>query len=108
MSGMQIRAFCPLGVNKTVNVAVSVVSQSLAIPDTPLGTRAIRLVVLGTQPIFIELVKQNRAAGATTTTSMAMLNNSVEVFTLPNDVTALVVIAAATGSTLYMTYGEGI
>ena len=105
---MQIRAFRPLSNNKTVNVVVSVASQSLAIPDIPLGVRAIRLVVLGTQPIFIEFVKQNRSTTVSTTTSMVMLNNSVEVFTLPNDITSLIVTSAGAGSTLYMTYGEGI
>ena len=108
MSGMQIRAFRPLGVNKTVTTIVTTASQSIAIPDAPLGARAVRLVVVGTQTIFIDFVKQNRATGASVTTSMAMLPNSVEVFTVAVDVTAIVVVAAATGSTLYITFGEGI
>ena len=106
MSSLQLRAFRPLGTNKTVNLPVTAAAQFLAIPDT-LGTRAVRLVNLGADTVFIEFVQN--AETAALTTSMPMLPNTAEVFTLALDVVRLSVIGAAgTGSTLYATYGEGL
>ena len=106
MSGLQIRAFHPLGNNKTVNITTTAASQTLAVPDT-LGTRAVRVVNSGTDISFLEFTTATGAAAATTT-SMPMLGNTVEVFTFPNDVTQIRVIGAAGGSVLYVTYGEGL
>lgn len=105
MSTLQLRAFRPLGNNKTVNVAVTAATQFLTIPDT-LGTRSVRLVNLGPDTIFIEFVQAAQTAAVTT--SLPMLPNTVEVFTLPLDVTRLSVIGTTTTSTLYATYGEGL
>lgn len=104
---MQLRAFRPLGNNQTVNIAVTASSQSLTIPGVPYGTRAVRIVNLGTDTIFIEF--QDAATGAAVATSMPMVANTVEVFTLPNDKLTIKVIGAAGAlSTMYVTYGEGL
>lgn len=104
---MQIRAYRPLGNNKTVNLVVGTASTSLAVPDVPFGTRALRIANIGTQVVFIELTT-GTAIAASLTTSVPLLPGSVEVFTLANDITHVATIAAATGSTLYITYGEGM
>lgn len=106
MSGMQIRAWRSLGNNKTRNIAVGVTNQTLAIPDTPFGTRALRIVNVGTQTVFVELGLSTVVADVTT--SIPILPGSAEVMTIPNDITTIATIAAATGSTLYFTYGEGL
>lgn len=105
MSTPQLRAFRPLGNNKTVNLAVTAAAQFLSIPDS-LGTRSVRLVNSGTATIFIEFVQASQTAALTT--SLPMLPNTVEVFTLPTDVTRLSVIGTGTTNTLYVTYGEGL
>lgn len=107
MSDPQLRAFRPLGNNKTVNILTTAASQTLAVPDSPLGTRAVRILNSGTELTFIEFTTAAGAAAAATT-SMPMVGNSVEVFTFPNDVTQLRVIGVAGGNTVYVTYGEGM
>lgn len=99
----QLRAFRPLGNNKTVNLVVSAASQNLTIPDQ-LGTRSIRIVNSGTNLIFVEF----GTATATAATSMPLLGNTVEVFTFANDITALQIISTGAGNTVYVTYGEGL
>lgn len=102
----QKRAFRPQGVNNTVNLAVTAASQLLAIPNTAQGTRSVRVVNSGTQTVFLDFVTTTGTAVATT--SMPVLANTVEVFTFGNDVTHITAIAAATGSTIYITPGEGL
>lgn len=104
----QKRAFRPLGKNKTVNLAVTASNQYIAIPNTPLGTRSIRVVVIGTATVFMEHAESNTTSPATTTTSMPQMANTSEVYTISTDITHLAVIAAGTGSTVYLTYGEGL
>lgn len=108
MAGTFIRAFRPLGVNKTFSIAVTAASQTLVIPDTPFGTRALRLVNSGSQLIFVDFLNSGQAGVASVTTSMPLFPNTVEVFTIGNDIGSMVVIAGAVGSTLYATYGEGL
>jgi hypothetical protein len=62
---------------------------------------------IGTVVIHVEIVEL-AATAATTTTSMPVLPNSVEVFTFANDKVGLAVIAAGVGSTVYITPGEGL
>lgn len=106
MSSSQLRAFRPLGVNKTVLLAVTAASLSLPIPDVPFGTRALRVANIGTQTVFLDFV--TTVGVASVTTSIPLLANTVEIFTIGNDITALQAIAPAIGSTLYITYGEGL
>lgn len=103
---LQKRAFRPQGVNKTVNIAVTATSQLLAIPNTAHGTRSLRIVNSGSQTIFLDFVTTTGTSVATT--SMPMLAGTIEIFTFANDITHVAVIAAATGSTMYITPGEGL
>ena len=106
MSGMQIRAFRPFGNNQTVNITTTAASQNLAFPARN-GTNAVRIVNLGTDPSFIEFA-QVAGVTAAAATSIPLLPNSAEVFTLANDVVGLRVVGAAGGSVLYVTVGEGL
>ena len=106
MSTMQLRAFRPLGNNRTQSQAVTAANASVLINDTPLGTRAIRLVNAGADTIFIEL--STGAGVAAAATSMPMLPNTTEVLTFARDLTHVNVVGLATGSTLYITTGEGL
>jgi len=89
----------------TVNIAVTASSQVLAINSTPIGVRSVRVVNTGTQTIFLKF------GISTTTATLAdgfpVLSNTVETFLLQNEVTHVACIASATGSTLYVTVGEG-
>lgn len=102
----QKRAFRPQGVNNTVNLAVTATSQLLAIPNTAHGTRSLRIVNSGSQTVFVDFVTTTGTAVATT--SMPLLAGTVELFTFGNDITHVSAIAAATGSTIYITPGEGL
>lgn len=106
MSTLQLRAFRPLGNNKTVSIVTTGASQSLTIPDVPFGTRSVRIVNSGTDISFIEFAQGTITAALAT--SMPMLPNTVEVFTIGNDITTLRVIGAAGANNLYVTYGEGL
>jgi hypothetical protein len=62
----------------------------------------------GTDTIFIEM-RNSGATAAAAATSMPMLPNSVEVFTISNETTSVQVIGVTGGvSTLYVTVGEGL
>lgn len=107
MSTPQLRAFRPLGNNKTVNIVTTTASQTLNIPNWPLGTRALRVVNLGTDTSFIEFTATVGLVAAVTT-SMPLLPNSVEIFTVTNEMNNMRVIGTAGGNTVYITYGEGM
>jgi hypothetical protein len=103
----QIRAFRPSVQNGTVNIAVTASNQVLTLGSpVPQGTQALRVANIGTQTVFIEL--GTSAAVAAVTTSMPLLANTTEVFTIKNDITSIAVIAGNTGSTIYVTAGEGL
>lgn len=107
MGTTNIRAFKPFKVNGTANLAVTASSQTLAIPaGVGVGTPAVRVANVGTQTIFIDFGLSTGTAS--TSTSMPILANTVEVFSIVNDVTHLAVIAGSTGSTVYLTVGEGL
>lgn len=106
-STSQLRAFRPLGNNKTVNIVTTVATQTLAIPNTPFGTRALRVVNSGVDITFIEFTATTGLVAATTT-SMPMLGNTTEIFTIANEMNNIRVIGAAGGNTIYITYGEGL
>lgn len=63
-----------------------------------------RLANIGTQTIFVAL----GTVTASASTSMPIMANTIEMFSLPGGVNTLSVIAAATGSTLYATIGIGL
>jgi hypothetical protein len=95
-------AFQPRGgAASTVSIAVTASAQAVGLPVLAAESCTVRLVNAGTQTVFIAFTGTAVAA-----TSMPMLANTVEVFSMPNG-SALSVIAAATGSTLYATVGDG-
>lgn len=99
-----IRPFGQIQGSNTSNIAVTATSQPLAVPVAGIGVRSIRIANIGTQVIFLKFAAGTSAA--TVTTDMPMLANTVETFLLPNDIGSINVIAAATGSTMYLTVGE--
>jgi hypothetical protein len=100
-------AFAPNSPNATINVAVTASSQALG-PLKVSSTSQVRFVNSGTQTVFIDVVSAAASAPtATAATSMPMLPNTVEVFSVPQGA-QIAVIAAATGSTLYATVGDGM
>lgn len=98
----EVRTFRPLAA--TQSLAVTAASQPISL-NFLLGTRAVRLSNVGTQTVFI---KFGTGAAATTTDDMPLQAGNTELFTIGNDITTITVIAAATGSTLYSTIGEGL
>ena len=89
----------------TTALAVTASNQTLTMsPNGGSMTRSMRIAVIGTQTVFVAL----GTVTSSVTTSMPILANSVEVFTLPAGLTTLSVIAAGTGSTIYVTIGEGV
>ena len=89
----------------TTALAVTASNQTLTMsPNGGSMTRSMRIAVIGTQTVFVAL----GTVTSSVTTSMPILANSVEVFTLPAGLTTLSVIAASTGSTIYVTIGEGV
>jgi hypothetical protein len=88
-----------------VNLAVTGSSQVLAVNSTAIGTRSVRVANIGSQTIFIKFGTANTTVSATSGTPM--IPNSVETFLLRNEVTHIAAIAGSTGSTMYVTVGEG-
>lgn len=109
MSQVYVRPFVPKppNGNNTVNVAVTSSNQSLALgANKGQGFQAVRIVNSGTQNIFLNF---SQAAGtAAVATDLVMLAGSVEIFGLHPDISFINVIAAASGSTMYVTVGEGV
>lgn len=101
-----IQAFQPAPTAaSTTALAVTGSNQTLTLsPNGGAMTRSVRLANIGTQTVFVAL----DTVASSVTTSMPILANSVEVFTLPAGITTLSVIAAGAGSTLYATIGDGV
>ncbi len=102
-----IRPFGQLQGQNTSNLAVLATTANVAVPVSGIGFRSIRVTNIGSQNIFVNFGNSN-AITAVLTTSMPVLANTVEVFLLPPDITFVAAIAAATGSTMYLTVGEGV
>ena len=102
----QFFPFAPgAGATNTSNIAVTTVNQTFTLtPSVGSDGGSIRLVNSGTQTVFIAI----GTVGSSMTTSMPMLANSVETFTMGGGLFTLSVIASAAGSTLYCTIGMGI
>lgn len=86
----------------TANLAVTAASQTVTLGTIPQGGCEARLLVRGTQDVFVRFDGTAAAVG----TGMPLAPGVVEVFSFVpgNSITA---IAAATGSTLYVTLGQG-
>jgi hypothetical protein len=70
------------------------------------GTRTIRFANIGTVTVFVAF-GVGSAPTAALASSMPLLANTVEAFTIPPDVTHYSLIASGAGSTLYSTIGVG-
>lgn len=102
---MQLRAFRPLA--NTQNLVVTGSAQTLPL-NYQLGTTSIRVWNNGSQPIFFVVNDATSNNTASLTTSMPVAAGNTEVFTIGNGSINLSIIAPTTGSTVYVTQGEGL
>lgn len=102
---MQTRAFRPLAL--TQNIAVTAAAQSQTF-NYSLGTFAVRFCNVGTQTVFILPRETGNTTDATVTNAIPIPAGQTEIFTMSQGTINFSVIAAATGSTLYTTVGEGL
>ncbi len=102
---MQLRAFRPLA--DTQNVAVTASAQTLTL-NYQIGTNAMRVCNIGTQTVFFVVNDATSGKTASAATSTPIPAGNTEIFTLGNGSINLSIIAAGTGSTLYVTQGEGL
>lgn len=103
MAYVYVRAFQPA--SPTVNVAVTAASANVLITRPNMGTQTVRLHNSGTNTVFVEFGKTS-AVTASLTTSIPLLPNSVETFTIMNDQGYVAAIAGGSGNTLYITTGD--
>ncbi len=101
----QLRAFRPLA--DTQNVVVTGTAQTLTL-NYQIGTNAMRVCNIGTQTVFFFINDTTSAKTATVSAAMPIPAGNTEVFTLGNGAINLSIIASTTGSTLYVTQGEGL
>ena len=110
---MQVSAFVPRASNAaqadpptgTVSLAVTAAIQQITLPNAPYATETIaRFAVIGTGPVYW---CYGNSASLSTSNGVPQLQNSVELYGIPRNVTQISVIAAATGSTLSVTIGDG-
>lgn len=101
----QRRAFRPLAA--TQNIAVTASSQTQTF-NYSLGTFAVRYCNVGTQTVFVLPSESSIPTAATVTNAIPIPSGQTEIFTSATGTINFTVIAAATGSTLYTTVGEGL
>lgn len=92
------------GVSSTTSVAVTASSQQLTLPSVSSDGNSAVLTTIGTQTVFIAY----GSVTASVTTSMPLLAGTQQTIAIPGGVSQISVIAASTGSTLYVTIGEGL
>lgn len=100
----QGRAFRPLA--PTQNIAVTATAQTVTF-NVSMGVFAVRFCNIGTQTVFL-LVGETTQTTATVNNAIPLPAGQTEIFTFSQGTLTFSVIAAATGSTLYTTVGEGI
>lgn len=101
----QVSAFSPTG--GCTSLAVTASSQTLT-PDASGMMSQYRILVDGTVKVFIRFGAAGSSPVATVADpSIPLFPGVVEVFTLPPGV-VIAAIAASTGSTIYVTPGEGM
>lgn len=90
------------GANSTASLAVGTTAAPVVFAGViPAEGVTVRLVNGGSQVVFLSF-----SGTATLLAGMPMIPNSVETFSLPPG-SVISAIAAATGSTLYATLGDG-
>lgn len=103
--------FAPTGaaqiaVASSVVIAVTAVAQQLTIPTPSSNGATMRLANVGTQ--VVHWLYGNLTVAATgAAMGVPLLPNTTETFAIPAGFTQLSVIAAAGGSSLYVTLGDG-
>lgn len=86
----------------TLSIAVTASNQTFTLPVN-VQNGQILLTNIGTQTVFVAM----GTVTSSITTSMPLMANTASIFTIPDAVTTLSVIAGNTGSTLYATAGVG-
>lgn len=100
---MSINAFKPYDFD-TLKSTLDGSSNRVALPQPARSNDVVKVANIGTSAAFTKI---GGSAVAATTSSMPVLANSVEVFTLNAGDTHVAIIGAA-GSDVYVTMGTGI
>jgi hypothetical protein len=96
------RPFQPIAA--TQNAAVTSTPATITLTHAGADVSGtVRIANIGTQTVFIRL----DGTAADVTTAIPLLANTVEVFSLLTGATTIKHVAAASGSTLYVTPGVG-
>lgn len=98
-----MKVFEPVGAstqNEAVTTSAETISLSAKVSDFD-GT--VRLLVIGTQTVFVTL----DGTAPTTSNGIPLRPDQPEAFSMPTGKLDIKHIAAATGSTLYVTPGRG-
>lgn len=103
MNNINQPAFNPKG-NSTVNIASGASSANVQFQTSPGLSRHLRVLNTGTVTVFVEFGQSGVVAS--TTTSMPVLSNEVEIFGV-GDCTWVAAISASS-ATVYFTPGEGM
>ena len=101
-----VRPFGQLQGANSATLAVTGTTGRVAVPVSGIGFRSLRIANAGTQTIFVNF--GTSTVNAVIANDMPILAGSVEVFLLPPDITHVAAIASTTGSTMYLTVGEGV
>lgn len=99
---MYLRPFSPAG--DTVSLAVLTTSANKAVTAPAIGNRSIRIYNAGTAEVFIAI--GDSSVTVTASNGIPLKPGDFEIFLLKNNATHVAAIAAATGSTIYLTTGE--
>lgn len=102
---LQQRAFRPVA--NSQSTAVTATSQTVILNNTN-GTRAIRILIEGTETVYVAFGQGSPVTALADGTHMAILENTVEVFTIGREVDRISFIAGVAGSTIRTTIGEGL
>ena len=100
------QAFFPKKDNSTVSLAVTASNQALISGSGSTNGNQIRILNLGARTVWLEFGLPGASPVAAAATSMPMLANSVEVFSVSKH-TVIAAISDGTGNTIYVTPGEG-
>ncbi len=92
------------GVTNTTNIAVTGSSQQLTLPSISNQGATGVFTNIGTQTVFIAY----NSVTASVSTCMPLLANTSRTLSIPPGVSQISVIAGTTGSTLYVTVGDGV
>lgn len=104
----QGRAFRPQSPTVSVAVTASSVNSVFAGWIALSGVKQLRVVNEGPNTIYIEFGEGTSVPTAAVGTSLPLLANTVEVFTIGGDKTSISFISSATGNTIRFTGGEGL